>query len=150
MVYGPWSIVHGPFSFGGCLRKPDYKISGYHLHGNKDFDAGFTLVETTVAIAILLGVLVPAILFFGRATMRQTGLDLIVATNLAQEEMEKTIAFRIYKSGESIIKFNHKTWRIVRAIEHKTGLIEIRIGVFRLRKTDPVVELKTMRTSDNE
>jgi type II secretory pathway pseudopilin PulG len=108
---------------------------------------GYTLVETLVASAILLGVLIPATLFFGRVASDRRAQDLILAFQMAGEEMERTAAFEIYEDEEWIIKLNNRSWRIHREIDTHMGLIEIRVKVSRNNQVRPLVELKTLRVT---
>ena len=106
---------------------------------------GYTLVETLVASAILLGVLIPAALFLGKITMSQYSHDLLVATQLAREEMEKTLIAASYQDEEKLMDFGKRRWRLTRAIENQSGLLVIRIKVFKPNSVNPLVEFKTIR-----
>lgn len=106
---------------------------------------GYTLVEALVASAILLGALIPAVLFFGKITVNQKAKDLIIASQLAEERMEKTIAFHQYNNDEKTLKLNNVTWRILQKVKNRSGLIEIRVKVFKKNQLTPLVELKTLR-----
>ncbi|MGH7600506.1 MAG: type IV pilus modification PilV family protein [bacterium] len=106
---------------------------------------GHTLVETLVASAILLSVLIPATLILGRLTLGQQHHDLMVATQLAREEMERTIAAARYQDEEKLVALGKKSWRVVREVQEQSGLREIRIRVFKLRQAKPLVEIKTLR-----
>jgi hypothetical protein len=109
---------------------------------------GYTVVETLIASAVLMSVLVPATLFLGKITMNRMGRDLIVASQLAQEEMEKTTTFKLYTDDVKELRLDKKNWLIKREIEEWLGLIKINVQVFRDKKPDPVVELKTLRISE--
>ncbi|MCI0693274.1 hypothetical protein L0337_14875 [candidate division KSB1 bacterium] len=106
---------------------------------------GHTLVETLVASAILLSVLIPATLILGKLTLSQQHHDLIVATQLAREEMERTVAEARYHDEEQQVALGKKHLRLVRDIQEQSGLLEIRICVFKLRQAKPLVEIKTLR-----
>ncbi len=108
-------------------------------------EKGYTLVETLVAIGILMGVLVPATLFLGKITANQRNRDLIVASQLAREEMEKIIAYQLYENNERTIKLNNKNYQITRSIENQSGLVHIVVKVTRRDREKPLVELKTLR-----
>jgi|GEM_PF-1499421 len=108
-------------------------------------EKGYTLVETMVANAILLGVLIPAVVFFGKITINQHSQDLIVASNLATQEMEKTIGFQIYENGTHMVKLNNKVWHVEREVSHDMGLLAIRIRVFKQQMPKPLAELRTLR-----
>ena len=115
-----------------------------HLFKNSN-EGGYTLVETLVAIAILMGVLVPATLFLGKITSDQRSRDLIAASQLAKEEMEKTIAYQLYENNEKTVKLNNKNYHIIRSIKNQLGLIQIVVKITRRDREEPLVELKTLR-----
>ncbi len=106
---------------------------------------GYTLVETLVASAILLSVLIPATLILGRLTLGQYHRDLIVATQLAREEMERTVAEARYQDEEKQMTLDKKSWRLVRDVQEQSSLLEIRIRVFKRWQAKPLVEIKTLR-----
>ena len=108
-------------------------------------EKGYTLVETLVASAVLLGVLVPAMFFLGKITTGRKGRDLIVASQLAESELEKTTAREVYENSEEQIRSDNRDWRIVREIKENQGLIEIRIRVFKSQNPEPIFTLKTLR-----
>lgn len=110
-------------------------------------ESGYTLIETLVASAVLLGVLVPATLFLGKITTGRKGRDLIIASQLAESEMERTTAHRNYENSEHQIRLDNRDWRVVRETEEDQGLVEIRIHVFKAKKPEPVLTLKTLRLS---
>ena len=120
-----------------CLKKLDNR--------KEFFQRGYTLVEALVASAILLGALIPAILFFGKITVNQRAKDLIIASQLAEEKIEKTITFNQYNNDEKRLNLNNVTWRILQKIKNRSGLIEIRVRVFKKNQLTPLVELKTLR-----
>jgi Tfp pilus assembly protein PilV len=108
--------------------------------------AGYTLVETLVAGALFLGVLVPATLFLSRSAMNRSALDLSRASFLAQEEMENTLASKRYQDEEKEIPVGRQAWRIQRETGENDGLVELRVSVFKPGKTDPLVVFRTLRT----
>jgi hypothetical protein len=116
---------------------------------------GYTLVETLVASAIFLGVLLPASLVLAKLAMSRYNHEVMVATQLAKDEMEKTILGESYHDEAKEIVFDKTRWKLVRAVHERFGLIEICVSVFRhrfdrltaSRETKPLVELKTLRAS---
>jgi prepilin-type N-terminal cleavage/methylation domain-containing protein len=110
-------------------------------------ESGYTLVEMLVASAVLLGVLVPATLFLGKITTGRKGRDLIIASQLAESEMERTTSHELYENSEKQIRLDNRNWRIIRNIEEDQGLVDIRIHVFKAKKPKPVFTLKTLRLS---
>ena len=108
-------------------------------------ESGYTLVETLVASAVLFGVLVPATLFLSKVTTGRKGRDLIIASQLAESEMERTTTHEVYENSEKQIRLDNRDWQIIREIQENQGLIEIRIKVFKAKRTEPVFTLKTLR-----
>ena len=106
---------------------------------------GYTFVETLVASAILMSVLIPATLILGKLTLGQHHHDLIVAAQLAREEMERTVAEARYQDEEKQMALGKKSWRLIRDVQEQSGLLEIRIRVYKLRHATPLVEIKTLR-----
>lgn len=106
---------------------------------------GYTLVETLVAGAILLGVLIPAALFLGKITLSQHSRDRLVATQLAREEMEKTLIAADFNDEEKPMDFGKRRWRLTRTVENQSGLLVIRVKVFLPNRAQPLMELTTLR-----
>lgn len=111
----------------------------------KTLEAGYTLVEVLVALAILVAVLIPAIQFTAKLMNNSYARDLILATRLAQNEIERMISERDFFQGETQIRLNHKIWRVKRIFENNHGLILIRIQVYKKNANVPFIELKTLR-----
>jgi hypothetical protein len=107
--------------------------------------AGYTLVETLVASAIFLGVLVPASLVVAKLAMSRYNHEVMIATQLAKDEMEKTILGESYHDEVKEIVLDKTRWQLIRTVEERFGLIEIRVSVFRNRDARPLAELKTLR-----
>ena len=119
-------------------------LRGFLFHSER----GYTLIETLVASAILLGVLIPASLFLGRFTAQRRARDLVVAYQLAGAELERTAAHRLFKNDEWFFSQDNKEWRIVRWVESRRGLVFIRVQVFRQNGDRVLVEMKTLRGED--
>ena len=67
-------------------------------------ETGYTLVETMVAGAILLGVLIPAVMILAHVMMSQYSKDKITANNLARGEIEYIISTDHFQSYDKIHK----------------------------------------------
>lgn len=113
---------------------------------------GYTLVETLVASAIFLGVLLPASLVLAKLAMSRYNHEVMIATQLAKDEMEKTLLAASFDSTSSSTMGNEKEvlldgrrWRLARETQERFGLIEIHVRVFRNRETKPLIEFKTLR-----
>lgn len=122
------------------------KKKPYSKADNPKSEAGYTLVETLVASAILLGVLVPAIVFLGKATGSHANYDLLLATQLARAEMEETLLLAQNYDEEKEVLLGKRSWRIVRIVINQNELLEIRVSVYKAGKQRPLVELRTSRT----
>ena len=108
---------------------------------------GYTLVETLMASAIFLGVLVPACLLAGRLALSRHSHEVLIATQLAQTEMERTLAGALYDDEEKLVAFDQKNWRLKREIERRDDLIIIRVLVFRGARAQALLTLQTLRVA---
>lgn len=111
------------------------------LKGIQDED-GSTLVETLVAMAILVSVLLPTSLFLGYIASNPLNKDKVTALGIAQSEMEQVLANKDYANNEEVIKGN---WIIDRRISEEENLVLIRISIYRKDKPEPVITLNTER-----
>lgn len=105
---------------------------------------GYSLVETLVAMAILMAVLVPAIMFLGIAGNNSIARDKIISFNLAKNAMEHALV--VAKDSSSMEKVNDK-WVVYTKIENLSdNLYTIKVNVF---KDDtlkpPLITLDTRR-----
>ena len=112
-------------------------------------EAGYTLVETLVASALLLGVLIPAILFLGRISSRSVDRDRMVATQLARAAIERTTTFGIYQDEVEVTSQNNTEWQIERNIYERMNLVEITVRVSRAKSGRVLAELKTLRSRES-
>jgi len=106
---------------------------------------GYTIVETLVASAILLGVLIPAAFILGKLTIGSYSRQVLVATQLAREVMEKTLASEEYHYREMDFQRDNKHWKVIREVNYTDGVVDIRVKVYRSKKHKPLVELMTLR-----
>jgi hypothetical protein len=67
----------------------------------------------------------------GNVLNNYSSSDLIIATNIAQEEMEKTLHDREFRNEEKKIEQNKISWKIKKEIKELEGLLQIRIDVSR-------------------
>lgn len=106
---------------------------------------GYTLVETLVAGALLIGVLIPALLFLGRISAKQTDCDRLIAMQLAREAIEKTTALSVYSDMEETIVLQQRAWQILREVHISNDLAEVMITVNRLPSKRTMIRLKTLK-----
>ncbi|WP_421774275.1 prepilin-type N-terminal cleavage/methylation domain-containing protein [Gracilimonas sp.] len=105
---------------------------------------GYTLVETLVALTILLAVLVPAAMFIGVAGGNTLAKDKIASFNLAKNAMEEAL---ITQSDKSFVLLKDSKWWVKTDISQESEhLYSIGVSVFKedtLRS--PSVTLHTKR-----
>lgn len=107
----------------------------------KDED-GSTLVETLVAMAILVSVLLPTTLFLGFIAANPMNKEKITALGLAQSEMERVLASKEYPGTERVVE---DQWIIKRVVSKKKKLVQVEVSVYRKNRTQPILTLNTER-----
>lgn len=107
--------------------------------------SGFTIVEVLVAGALLAGVLIPSLLFFGRMTARRENRDRITAMSIAVSEMERITGSEDYQAHETIIFQAGRKWKVTESTDDWLGLIELEVQVSYPNREKPLAVLKTMR-----
>ena len=114
------------------------------LRGNSE--AGYSVIETTVALAILVTVLVPLAAFILQLLTAKQARQEIEAYLLAQEVMEETLTKEAYTPLDTL--YRDGRWQVQREIyEHASG-VGITIGVQRSNNTLRSVTFSTFRTID--
>ncbi len=108
-------------------------------------ETGHTVVEMLVALAILTIALVPTVQFMARVMSNAGARDLVVATQLARDEMERVISERDFMPDEKRIRVNQQLWQLATSIEVYAGLVQIYIKVYKKNSSKPMVELQTSR-----
>lgn len=124
---------------------------GSHL-ANKGINrqSGFTIVEVLVAGALLAGVLIPSLLFFGRVTARRENRDRITAMSIAVSEMERMTASEDYHDNETIIYQAGREWKVTESTDDWLGLIELEVRVSYSKREKSLAVLKTMRLDSDQ
>jgi prepilin-type N-terminal cleavage/methylation domain-containing protein len=106
-------------------------------------EEGYTLIESLIAIAILLAVLVPSTVFLAYVGNNVIAKDKITAFNHARNTMEYVLAT---ENDSTITKQIESNWWVKRVIVQDGNLREIRIEVFkRDTLTEPLITLETAR-----
>lgn len=109
---------------------------------------GFTLIEVVVAIAILFILIVPGSILLEYLITNMNNSQKIIAIELAQQEMERTLLYSLFESETEYLVKNGTRWQISRTIRIDGRLASIEISVFKEKnsdKKDPLVSLQTLR-----
>jgi type II secretory pathway pseudopilin PulG len=112
----------------------------FQHHGN--VEAGATLVETLVALAILMTVLIPVIGFMAVLAGNHQAMEKVQALNYAQHSLESELLDQAWSDS---LYLPDERWSIERSVETDSTLVFIRVEVFRRGKPDPLVKLSTAR-----
>ena len=103
---------------------------------------GYSLVETLVAMAILLAILIPSSMFLTYITNNQLVRDKVESYQIARNEMEIIVAT---KNDSSLMNMKGK-WLIKRIITNKDDLYYLTIDVFKKDTLNPpLIRLETAR-----
>jgi len=89
-------------------------------------EQGYTLIETVIAMALFLSVLIPLIGTMGTMMFDRKAIVATKALMLAQSEMSATLARREYIN---VVKTNEPGFILTKNIERYNSLLEIRIVV---------------------
>ncbi|OAN61653.1 hypothetical protein A8B79_04295 [Balneola sp. EhC07] len=104
---------------------------------------GYSLVESLIAMAILLAVLVPAamaLIYVGSNTIAK---DKIESFNYAKNQIEYVIAYQDSRSG--LIEIDEK-WLVKTKVDSSSNLYTIKVEVFKSDTLSlPLISLQTAR-----
>lgn len=116
------------------------------MNGWKD-ESGASLVETLVAMAILLAVLVPSIMFLTYIGSNWLVEDKVESFQVARNEMETIIAT---ENDSSLVRSEGK-WVVKRTVRNQEEFYYLTVDVFK-RDTlkSPVITLETARIWYND
>jgi prepilin-type N-terminal cleavage/methylation domain-containing protein len=89
-------------------------------------ERGYTLIETVIAMALFLSVLIPLIGTMGTMMFDRKAVIAAKALMLAQSEMSSTIAHQDFIDA---VKTSDAGFVLVRKIERYNSLVEIRVSV---------------------
>ncbi|MGD1046379.1 MAG: prepilin-type N-terminal cleavage/methylation domain-containing protein [Bacteroidota bacterium] len=89
-------------------------------------ERGYTLIETVIAMALFLSVLIPLIGTMGTMMFDRKAITATKALILAQSEMSTTITHQDYIDA---VKTSEAGYILVRKIERYNSLVQIRITV---------------------
>jgi len=89
-------------------------------------ERGYTLIETIIAMALFLSVLIPLIGTMGTMMFDRKAMVATKALMLAQSEMSTTIAHQDYINA---VKTSEPGFILIKKIERYNSLVEIRVAV---------------------
>lgn len=103
-------------------------------------EEGTTLVETLVAMTILVSVLLPSGLFVAYIATNPINKQKMLALGIAEVEMESILNSKKYVSNRT----EKDKWIIESAISEAYNLLQIRVSVY--RRTNPDKSIVTLTT----
>jgi prepilin-type N-terminal cleavage/methylation domain-containing protein len=106
-------------------------------------EKGYTILEVMIASAIFAVVLIPMVALLGNVLIKYSTSDLITATNLAREEMEKTLHDRAFKDMQKSVQMGNVNYKIIKKVENKDDLLLIRVEVFRAKDNKALASIYT-------
>jgi len=99
-------------------------------------EAGYTLLETVVAMAVFVSVLIPLWMTLNNFVLNNSIERKNIAFTLAQSELNRTIAYRIFKQGT----YKTETGYIVeRKTNYADNLFEVQVNVRWQKKPETVL-----------
>lgn len=106
-------------------------------------EEGYSLVESLVAMAILLAVLVPSTIFLTYIGNNSLAKDKITSFNHARNQMEKVLATQ---NDSTLTKQIDSNWWVKQSVTKKDNLREIKVEVFKFDTlSGPMITLQTAR-----
>lgn len=106
-------------------------------------EEGYTLVESLIAMAILLAVFVPSAMFLTMIGNNTLSKDKIVAHNLARNTMESILAV---ENDSTKVMVTENNWWVKQEVTKRDHLYEIKVEVFKRDTLGiPKVTLQTAR-----
>ena len=106
-------------------------------------DEAHTVAEAAVALALLVGVLLPAGTFMGSLMTARQGGDYAAALRQAQTVLEQTLAEESYGTA-AWTSADHR-WHVERKAYRQHGLVFLTVHVRRSAGRRPLVTLTTAR-----
>jgi prepilin-type N-terminal cleavage/methylation domain-containing protein len=104
---------------------------------------GYTILEVMIASAVFAVVLIPMVALLGNVLIKYSTSDLITATNLAREEMERTLHDRAFEDGQKNVQMGNLSYKIIKEVENQDDLLLIRIEVFRAKDKKVLASIYT-------
>lgn len=108
-------------------------------------ESGYTLVESVVAMSLLVSVLIPAAATVTYLLTQNRSEQQIQALGLAQGRMEELIAEGRFRPRH--MESADGAWRVSTEVVHVDGVAVLSVRVYRGRADREIVALTTMRQS---
>jgi type II secretory pathway pseudopilin PulG len=110
------------------------------LHKMLAGDAGYTLIESLVSMALVVAVLIPLGVTLGTFALSQEGSHVYQALELAQQDMNRAFFERDFLPEHQSAD---RIFLVQRSTEQDGDLITIRVSVFLAKKPDkPLVTIQ--------
>lgn len=115
-------------------------------------ECGYSVLEVTVALALLVSVLLPAVGGALHVMTRSSAQSDIEALNRAQAQLEETLRHRQFRDDQWLSE--DERWAVQRAVARRDEVVTIEIRVWRARgpiplqaatEGEPLVRLATAR-----
>ena len=106
-------------------------------------EAGYSLIETSVALVLLVAVLIPLGAFVIGIVSQPLARKTIIAQQLAQQIMEESLAEKRYAPLDSMTL--EGKWQILQTVKSEGELVVIRVRVKPHNKTMPRAQFTTIR-----
>ena len=104
---------------------------------------GHTLLETVVALALLVAVLVPAGAALGLLAARPGAGEKAEALQVAERALERTLADQRFQAQTWSV--GEGRWQVERRVEAEGEVLMVHVLVYRRSQEEPRVELQTAR-----
>lgn len=88
-------------------------------------EAGYSLLETVVAMALFVGVLIPVAVLVGNFTLDKKAHHLAPALRLAQAEITRVVSDRDFTSGSE----SKDGFTVVRTVQKNQRLVRINVRI---------------------
>lgn len=106
-------------------------------------EAGDTLIESMVALVLLVTVLAPAAAFVHGLAVQRHNAARMTALVLAQHHLEAALHDRRYTPA--VVPVDGGAWRVERNVEEAGRHVILTVRVFRGHDAEPSAELTTLR-----
>jgi len=110
-----------------------------------DGDAGYTIIESIIAMALLSIAIFPTARIITKVQFNAMAGDKLTAGQLAQAAMENALSAETFVSSTAELTRSGKRWRVVRSGKMSGALIEITVVVYKSGSQKPIAALQTLR-----
>lgn len=104
---------------------------------------GYTILEVMIASAVFAVLLIPMVALLGNVLIKYSTSDLVTATSLAREEMERTLHDQTFEDRQKTIQMGSVSYKIIKKVENEANLLLIRVEVFRAKDNKVLASIYT-------